>query len=214
MDIWSLACCIVQMATGRRPWSTLENEWSVMYHVVTGHPPLPDPSQLSSLGIDFLKKCFTRNPTKRPTAKELLSHPWITNFLESYHNETSMPYSDEHSLDATDTSRSEVSAPFNEQPIVRSVPNSLSLNGFMNNSTGHQVAPEEAQTYFASVQQQISASSQPSSHSSLSPPSINTRDFATATLNRRSSATSTGTAASLVRSVTTDQDPSRPVSPV
>lgn len=81
MDIWSLACCIVQMATGRRPWSTLENEWSVMYHVVTGHPPLPDASQLSSLGIDFLKECFTRNPAKRPTAQELLEHPWITEFL-------------------------------------------------------------------------------------------------------------------------------------
>lgn len=80
MDIWSLGCCIVQMATGRRPWSTLENEWSVMYHVVTGQPPLPECSQLSELGINFLEKCFIRNPNKRPTAKELLNHPWITSF--------------------------------------------------------------------------------------------------------------------------------------
>lgn len=82
MDIWSLGCCIVQMATGRRPWSTLENEWSVMYHVVTGHPPLPDESQLSRLGIDFLRKCFVRDPRKRPTAEELLKHPWIDNYVE------------------------------------------------------------------------------------------------------------------------------------
>ncbi|ORZ13652.1 hypothetical protein BCR42DRAFT_67875 [Absidia repens] len=82
MDIWSLGCCVVQMATGRRPWSTLDNEWSVMFHVVTGHPPLPDPSQLSSSGISFLKQCFTRNPHERPTAHELLSHSWITNYLE------------------------------------------------------------------------------------------------------------------------------------
>ncbi|CAO3588944.1 unnamed protein product [Absidia cylindrospora] len=88
MDIWSLGCCIVQMATGRRPWSTLENEWSVMYHVVTGHPPLPDASQLSEPGIDFLKKCFTRNPTHRPSAAELLAHPWITKYLESYNDES------------------------------------------------------------------------------------------------------------------------------
>ncbi|KAI7883718.1 hypothetical protein K492DRAFT_175043 [Lichtheimia hyalospora FSU 10163] len=80
MDIWSLGCCIVQMVTGRRPWSTLENEWSVMYHVVTGQPPLPECSQLSALGMNFLEKCFTRNPNKRPTAKELLNHPWITSF--------------------------------------------------------------------------------------------------------------------------------------
>ncbi|ORX94240.1 hypothetical protein K493DRAFT_352674 [Basidiobolus meristosporus CBS 931.73] len=76
-DIWSLGCCILEMTTGRRPWSNLDNEWAVMYHVVTGHPPLPDPSQLSEVGMDFLKKCFTRSPSKRPTAQELLQHPWV-----------------------------------------------------------------------------------------------------------------------------------------
>ena len=96
MDIWSLGCCIVQMATGRRPWSTLENEWSVMYHVVTGHPPLPDASQLSSDGIDFLKKCFTRNPMKRPTAGELLSHQWIVHYLENYHQEDMLEQNGEY----------------------------------------------------------------------------------------------------------------------
>ncbi|KAI9246471.1 hypothetical protein BDA99DRAFT_526957 [Phascolomyces articulosus] len=96
MDIWSLGCCIVQMATGRRPWSTLENEWSVMYHVVTGHPPLPDASQLSSDGIDFLKKCFTRNPMKRPTANELLSHRWIVHYLENYYQEDMMEQNGEY----------------------------------------------------------------------------------------------------------------------
>ncbi|CAB4376080.1 unnamed protein product [Rhizophagus irregularis] len=77
MDIWSLGCCVLEMATGRRPWSNLDNEWAVMYHVVTGHPPLPDPSQLSELGMDFLKMCFIRSAQQRPSAKELLKHPWI-----------------------------------------------------------------------------------------------------------------------------------------
>jgi mitogen-activated protein kinase kinase kinase len=77
MDIWSLGCCVLEMATGRRPWSNLDNEWAVMYHVVTGHPPLPDPSQLSELGMDFLKQCFIRSAQQRPSAKELLKHPWI-----------------------------------------------------------------------------------------------------------------------------------------
>ncbi|CAG8493723.1 12939_t:CDS:2 [Acaulospora colombiana] len=60
-----------------------DNEWAVMYHVVTGHPPLPDPSQLSELGMDFLKQCFIRSPQQRPSAKELLQHPWIANIQES-----------------------------------------------------------------------------------------------------------------------------------
>ncbi|CAG8546708.1 956_t:CDS:2 [Diversispora eburnea] len=83
MDIWSLGCCILEMATGRRPWSNLDNEWAVMYHVVTGHPPIPEDSQLTELGIDFLKQCFIRSPQQRPTAKELLQHAWIADIQES-----------------------------------------------------------------------------------------------------------------------------------
>jgi mitogen-activated protein kinase kinase kinase len=89
MDIWSLGCCVLEMATGRRPWSNLDNEWAVMYHVVTGHPPLPDPSQLSELGMDFLKQCFVRSPQQRPSAEELLKHLWIDAVRVSANMETS-----------------------------------------------------------------------------------------------------------------------------
>lgn len=27
MDVWSLGCVILECATGRRPWSNLDNEW-------------------------------------------------------------------------------------------------------------------------------------------------------------------------------------------
>ena len=29
MDVWSLGCVILECATGRRPWSNLDNEWLV-----------------------------------------------------------------------------------------------------------------------------------------------------------------------------------------
>ncbi|KAI7858748.1 hypothetical protein BDC45DRAFT_531295 [Circinella umbellata] len=202
MDIWSLGCCIVQMATGRRPWSTLENEWSVMYHVVTGHPPLPDAAQLSSDGIDFLKKCFTRNPMKRPTASELLSHQWIVHYLENYHQEDMMEQNGEYDYDyaagpasmsggaggvqsfnngsAGDGSgiippgpdyfsgdhynqqqqhsqlphhnessivRSIGSIHSFERPLVRSIPNSLAIEGIGNSHTNG----EQAQAYFRDI---------------------------------------------------------------
>jgi mitogen-activated protein kinase kinase kinase len=77
-DIWSLGCVVLEMATGRRPWSTLDNEWAIMYNIAQGNPPqLPSDDQLSEMGIDFLKKCFERDPSKRSTAAELLQHPWI-----------------------------------------------------------------------------------------------------------------------------------------
>ncbi|KAF9183352.1 Suppressor of Sensor Kinase (SLN1) [Haplosporangium sp. Z 767] len=77
MDIWSLGCCVLEMATGRRPWAHLDNEWAVMYHVATSHPPLPDPSQMSAKGIAFLKRCFTRSSRDRPSALELLRDEWL-----------------------------------------------------------------------------------------------------------------------------------------
>jgi len=39
---------------------------------------MPTPDQLSDLGIDFLKKCFERDPRTRPSAAELLQHDWVS----------------------------------------------------------------------------------------------------------------------------------------
>ncbi len=78
VDVWSLGCVILEMATGRRPWASLDNEWAIMYNIAQGNPPqLPSRDQLSDLGIHFLKKCFERDPSKRASAAELLQHEWI-----------------------------------------------------------------------------------------------------------------------------------------
>ena len=55
-----------------------------MFHigVATQHPPLPDPGQLSDMGIDFIRQCLTIDPVQRPTANELMNHPWMLDFRE------------------------------------------------------------------------------------------------------------------------------------
>ncbi|KAF9229605.1 kinase [Gyrodon lividus] len=85
MDVWSLGCVVLEFATGKKPWSNLDNEWAIMFHigVATQHPPLPEPGQLSELGINFIKQCLTIDPVRRPTAVELLDHPWMLEFGET-----------------------------------------------------------------------------------------------------------------------------------
>jgi mitogen-activated protein kinase kinase kinase len=56
-----------------------------MFHIgiATQHPPLPDPSQMSDLGIDFIEQCVTLDPTDRPSAVELIKHPWLTPMVDA-----------------------------------------------------------------------------------------------------------------------------------
>ncbi|KAK1233283.1 Suppressor of Sensor Kinase (SLN1) [Marasmius sp. AFHP31] len=87
-----MGCVILEFATGRKPWSHLDNEWAIMFHigVATQHPPLPEPGQLSGMGIDFIRQCLSIDANKRPTAVELMEHPWMINFravLASYEEE-------------------------------------------------------------------------------------------------------------------------------
>jgi len=85
MDIWSLGCVVLECATGRKPWSNLDNEWAIMFRigVATQHPPLPEPNQLSDMGIDFIRQCLTIDPIQRPTAAELMGHPWMLDFHDA-----------------------------------------------------------------------------------------------------------------------------------
>jgi len=85
MDIWSMGCVVLEFATGKKPWSHLDNEWTIMYHigVATQHPPLPEPDQLSELGVKFIKECLTVDPTRRPSEFELMDHRWMLDFRKS-----------------------------------------------------------------------------------------------------------------------------------
>ncbi|XP_039011828.1 mitogen-activated protein kinase kinase kinase 5-like [Hibiscus syriacus] len=74
VDIWSLGCTIIEMFTGKAPWSEYEGA-AAMFKVMKDTPPIPE--TLSSLGKDFLRCCFRRNPAKRPTASMLLEHRFV-----------------------------------------------------------------------------------------------------------------------------------------
>lgn len=103
VDIWSLGCVILEMATGRRPWASLDNEWAIMYNIAQGNPPqLPSTDQLSPQGIDFLKRCFFRDPRQRASAIELLQHEWIVS-IRSQVVEPATPSDSSSSTQSTPT---------------------------------------------------------------------------------------------------------------
>ncbi|PLN83834.1 putative MAP kinase [Aspergillus taichungensis] len=106
VDIWSLGCVILEMATGRRPWSTLDNEWAIMYNIAQGsQPALPSRDQLGDLGIDFLRRCFECDPLKRSTAAELLQHEWIVSIRNQVVLDPTTPGSDNSGSSVSSGSR-------------------------------------------------------------------------------------------------------------
>ncbi|XP_057864627.2 mitogen-activated protein kinase kinase kinase 5-like [Cryptomeria japonica] len=77
-DIWSLGCTVVEMATGRSPWTNASNPLAALY-LIGCSDELPElPACLSPQGRDFLDKCFRRDPKQRWTAAQLLEHPFLS----------------------------------------------------------------------------------------------------------------------------------------
>ncbi|KAG1444781.1 hypothetical protein G6F56_010155 [Rhizopus delemar] len=79
-DIWSLGCTLIELVTGKAPYSDLIS-MSAMFHIVEdSNPPLPE--NISKEMHDFLLACFQKDPNARPSASQLKKHPWISKSLQ------------------------------------------------------------------------------------------------------------------------------------
>ncbi|KAM2075218.1 hypothetical protein ACFX1T_038131 [Malus domestica] len=78
VDIWSLGCTVLEMATTKPPWSQYEGV-AAMFKIGNSKelPEIPD--HLSEDGKNFIRLCLQRNPLHRPTAAQLLEHPFVRN---------------------------------------------------------------------------------------------------------------------------------------
>jgi mitogen-activated protein kinase kinase kinase len=76
-DIWSLGCVVLEMATGEPPWSGCGGQAQAIYKIASTKelPAFPEP--FDHLAEDFVRMCLRRDPGERPSAAELLTHPFV-----------------------------------------------------------------------------------------------------------------------------------------
>ncbi|CAI0429753.1 unnamed protein product, partial [Linum tenue] len=125
VDIWSLGCTIIEMFTGKPPWSEFEGA-AAMFKVMRDTPPVPE--TLSADGKDFLLWCFKRNPAERPSASLLLEHRWLKQLHDVPPSSTPQingpkPMDTSRSLRVTDCSTSRA------DPLPPKLPTSRSSKG-------------------------------------------------------------------------------------
>ncbi|KDO46170.1 hypothetical protein CISIN_1g032711mg [Citrus sinensis] len=74
-DIWSVGCTVLEMLTRCRPYFGVE--WvQALFKIARGElPPIPD--SVSRDARDFILKCLQVNPNDRPTAAQLMEHPFV-----------------------------------------------------------------------------------------------------------------------------------------
>jgi serine/threonine protein kinase len=76
-DVWALGCTVVEMATGRAPWTNVDSVLAAV-HLIGYTDAVPEaPAWLSPEAKDFLAACFARDARHRGTAAELLEHPFL-----------------------------------------------------------------------------------------------------------------------------------------
>ncbi|XP_072972676.1 mitogen-activated protein kinase kinase kinase 1-like [Typha angustifolia] len=80
-DIWSLGCTVLEMITHQLPYPGLE--WTqAFFKIGRGEQP-PIPKSLSKDARDFISQCVQVSPDDRPTASQLLEHPFVMRSLRS-----------------------------------------------------------------------------------------------------------------------------------
>lgn len=84
-DIWSLGCTVIEMATGRPPWGDdISSPMAAVLMIARSNETPRFPTQFSKEGLDFLGKCFDRNPERRWTSEQLLHHPFVSGKSEEW----------------------------------------------------------------------------------------------------------------------------------
>jgi len=76
IDVWSLGCTIIEMATASHPWPDVRSFPELLLAVKSQKCP-PIPEELSDKAKDFIRSCCQYDKKARPKVKDLLKHPFL-----------------------------------------------------------------------------------------------------------------------------------------
>ncbi len=76
-DIWSLGITALEMAEEEPPYANVHPMRAIFLIPSRDPPTLADPQSWSSEFRNFIHQCLTKVPELRPTAAQLLDHPFI-----------------------------------------------------------------------------------------------------------------------------------------
>nr|CAB3493552.1 unnamed protein product [Digitaria exilis] len=88
-DIWSLGCTVLEMLTRQIPFPNVE--WTNAFFMIGRGEQPPIPNYLSKEAQDFIGQCVRVDPENRPSASQLLEHPFVNRPLRSSFDSSSPP---------------------------------------------------------------------------------------------------------------------------
>ena len=80
-DIWSIGCTVIEMITGKPPWSNYKNPFKILFQIMNSLEPPEIPNNCSGTLSNFISCCLKVKPTERLNVTQLLRHPFILGTL-------------------------------------------------------------------------------------------------------------------------------------